>query len=343
MVLEHIRRKNDNHLKEQERKDMLLRQLLLQYLQNIRSLPIIQYNNEKICYRDINVFNLCSKNMNDANNKKRENIIGSIIDNTRIRMDAKNPFNDYYRFSRRWSNIKDALFNYIDKELNININKDITLTHKGGRKYNYDFEIASETAIYYIELKFNIDNVSKAPQFVSPYNPSKYMSSSYEEYFYDNYLPCLTSLRDDLIIPDKRTYLLEVNSTTPNCMKKYQEIYYNGCKASSRYTNDTRDIEFYKLANKLSQESIIAFISATALNIDMLNDYLRSSQKDKIYMLYKNGKFYKQVIEPRKYMIVSYTKYKNKFIAKTQDGNDIKILLRWKNGNGIAFPAFQIS
>jgi hypothetical protein len=281
--------------------------------------------------------------MNDANNKKRENIIGSIIDNTRIRMDAKNPFNDYYRFSRRWSNIKDALFNYIDKELNININKDITLTHKGGRKYNYDFEIASETAIYYIELKFNIDDVSQAPQFVSPYNPSKYMTSSYEEYFYDNYLPCLTSLRDDLTIPDKRTYLLEINSTTPNCMKKYQEIYYNGCKASSRYTKDTRDIEFYKLANKLSQESIIAFISATALNIDMLNDYLRSSQKDKIYMLYKNGKFYKQVIEPRKYMIVSYTKYKNKFIAKTQYGNDIKILLRWKNGNGIAFPAFQIS
>ena len=322
---------------------MLLRQVLLQYLQNIRSLPVIQYNNEKICYSDINVFNLCSKNMNDANNKKRENIIGSIIDNTWIRMDAKNPFNDYYKFSRRWSNIKDALFSYIDNELNININKDITLTHKGGRKYNYDFEIASETAIYYIELKFNIDDVRQAPQFVSPYNPSKYMTSSYEEYFYDNYLPRLTSLRDDLIIPDKRTYLLEVNSTTPNSMKKYQEIYYNGCKASSRYTKDISDIEFYKLANKLSQESIIAFISATALNIDMLNAYLCSSQKNKIYMLYKNGKFYKQVIDPRKYMIVSYTKCKNKFIAKTQDGNDIKILLRWKNGNGIAFPAFQIS
>ena len=60
-------------------------------------------------------------------------------------------------------------------------------------------------------------------------------------------------------------------------------------------------------------------------------------------MLYKDGKFYKQVIEPRKYMIVSYTKCKNRFIAKTQDGNDIKILLRWKNGNGVAFPAFQIS
>jgi len=322
---------------------MLLRQVLLQYLQNIRSLPVIKYNNENICYSDINVFNLSSKNMNDANNKKRESIIGSIIDNTRIRMDAKKPLNDYYRFSRRWNDIKDAIFNYIHNELNININKDITLIHKGGRKYNYDFEITSENTKYNIELKFNIDDVKQAPQFVSPYNPSKYMSSSYEEYYYDNYLPRLTSLRDDLIIPDKHTYLQEINSTSPNSMKRYQEIYYNGCKASSKYTKDTSDIEFYKLANKLSRESIIAFISATALNIDMLNAYMGNTQNNKIYMLYKNGKFHKQVIDPRKYMIVSYTKCKNKFVAKTQDGNNIDILLRWKNGNGIAFPAFQIS
>ena len=129
-------------------------------------------------------------------------------------------------------------------------------------------------------------------------------------------------------------------------MKRYQELYYNGCKASSRYTGAVKDIAFYKLANKLSSESIIAFIGKTELNIDLLNDYLSSSQKDKIYMLYKNGRFHRQVIDPSKHLIVSYTKCKkkkNRFVATTQDGKDIKILLRWKNGNGIAFPAFQIS
>ena len=327
---------------------MLLRQALQNYLYNIKSLPIIQYKNENICYRDINVFNVCSKNMNDANNKKRENIIASIIDNTRIRMDVENPLTKYYKFSRRWNNIKDAIFNYIHNELNININKDITLIHKGGRKYNYDFEINSESVKYNIELKFNAISVSKAPQFVSPYNPSKYMDSSYEDYYYDNYLPKLKSLRNDLVIPDKLTYLQEINSPSPKCMKMYKEIYDNGCnnKKNSKYTGNPKDIEFYKLANKLSQESIKAFISKTALNIDLLNEYLRSSQNNKIYMLYKNGKFYKQIIDSSNYMIVSYTickKNKNKFIAKTQEGKDIKILLRWKNGNGIAFPAFQIS
>jgi hypothetical protein len=169
------------------------------------------------------------------------------------------------------------------------------------------------------------------------------MESSYEEYYYDNYLPKLKSLRDDLVFPDKLTYLQEINSPSPKCMKIYKDIYDNGCKKSSKYTGNPKDIEFYKLANKLSKESIVAFMSTTVLNIDLLNEYLISSQNAKIYMLYKNGKFHKQVIDPRKYMIVSYTKCKNKFVAKTQDGNNIDILLRWKNGNGIAFPAFQIS
>ena len=60
-------------------------------------------------------------------------------------------------------------------------------------------------------------------------------------------------------------------------------------------------------------------------------------------MLYKKGKFYKQIINMDKYKITSYTKNKNKFIATTCEGYSIKILLRWKNGNGIAIPAFQIS
>lgn len=324
---------------------MLLRQVLQTYLQNIRSLQTIPYKNENLCYKDINVFNICSKNMNDANNKKRENIIASIIDNTRIRMDVENPLTKYYKFSRRWNNIKDAIFNYIHNELNININKDITLIHKGGRKYNYDFEINSESVKYNIELKFNANSVSKAPQFVSPYNPSKYMESSYEDYYYDNYLPKLKYLRDDLVIPDKLTYLQEINSPSPKCMKMYKDIYYNGCKKSSKYTGDPKDIDFYKLANKLSKESIVAFMSTTSLNINLLNEYLTSSQNTKIYMLYKNGKFHKEIVDPSKYTIVSYTvckNKKNKFVAKTQEGKDIKILLRWKNGNGIAFPAFQI-
>jgi len=33
----------------------------------------------------------------------------------------------------------------------------------------------------------------------------------------------------------------------------------------------------------------------------------------------------------------------NSLILKNKNGNFIKVLLRWKNGIGIAFPALQIS
>ena len=60
-------------------------------------------------------------------------------------------------------------------------------------------------------------------------------------------------------------------------------------------------------------------------------------------MLYKNGEIYLEKIDTKNYKIISYEKDTNRYIATTQKGNKLKILLRWKNGNGIAYPAFQIS
>ena len=45
------------------------------------------------------------------------------------------------------------------------------------------------------------------------------------------------------------------------------------------------------------------------------------------------------------YIIESCVKEPSKFryVCKTKSGVELTVLLRWKNGNGIAFPAFQIS
>jgi hypothetical protein len=62
-------------------------------------------------------------------------------------------------------------------------------------------------------------------------------------------------------------------------------------------------------------------------------------------MLYKDGKFYLQHIPRETYEIVSYKKEPglHRYLATTKTGIVLKVLLRWKNGNGIAYPAFQIS
>jgi hypothetical protein len=59
-------------------------------------------------------------------------------------------------------------------------------------------------------------------------------------------------------------------------------------------------------------------------------------------MLYKSNKFHKQIVNIDDYELVRYEKYPERF-RYSASGNEINILLRWKNGNGIAFPAFQIS
>jgi hypothetical protein len=50
-------------------------------------------------------------------------------------------------------------------------------------------------------------------------------------------------------------------------------------------------------------------------------------------------------MNPDDYTIVSYVKdpQGSRYIATTKSNKQIRILLRWKNGNGIAYPAFQIS
>jgi hypothetical protein len=74
-----------------------------------------------------------------------------------------------------------------------------------------------------------------------------------------------------------------------------------------------------------------------------MNEYLQKTQENKIYMLFWNKTF---VLEkPEEYKIVECIKNptKYRYDCKMESGKEIKILMRWKNGNGVAFPSFQIS
>jgi mevalonate kinase len=195
-----------------------------------------------------------------------------------------------------------------------------------------------------IELKFNVSNVNQTPQFISPMNPSKFLSESYENYYYNKYLVKL-SKKYNIPIPNFEQYMNEIHSIQPFCMKKFQEKYYNGCKNSRKYTGNKNDVEFYNECKKISKESIENFIEKVELNVEKLSKYLLQSQKNKFYMLIKNNNIYLEIINLLSYEIISFDKNSKKsmFIATTKTGKKMKILLRWKNGNGIAYPAFQIS
>lgn len=305
------------------------------YLVCLNSLPSITIDKLIINYKSIHSFIISNRNNNDINNKTRETIIYSIINN-------KIP-PCYFIYSKQWTKLKYNIFNYLH-ELYSPI-ESVTCKQKGGRKYNYDFEITiNNIHIFNVELKFNTLEIMDAPQFVSPMKPSQYLSSSYEEYYYDNYLYKLA--QDGLFdVPLKTDYLSQIHKTCPPCLQAFQDKYYKGCKQSSQYSNDVNDIIFYEKAKQYANESISQFIINNELNITLLSEYLIKSQQNKHYMLYKNNKFYLETIHTDDFMLVHYEKMPglNSYRATSQSGKKINILLRWKNGNGIAFPSFQIS
>lgn len=304
--------------------------------------PTFLYNKEQITIESIStVFNKSVKSRNDKYNKTRENIIGSIINN-------KVPY-DFYK-NAYWCELRDGIISFLTTLSPEHVIK-VECLHKGGRGNNYDFTFV----LHYvngiviekqIEFKYGTVSIDKAPQFVSPMNPSKYLISqcSYEEYVYDNYLPILSE-KSGFTIPIKEEYLKEIHSPSPPCMEKFQRLYYQGCKQSSKYTGTEEAIGFYELCKKMSKESIQNCINVSDLNIELLSNYLYDTQKKKVYMLYSNKKFILQNVDMDNYKLISSTKNtaKQRYECISENGEKINVLLRWKNGHCVAYPAFQIS
>jgi len=300
------------------------------------------------------------RHQNDKNNKMREAIIGAIINDC---VPAT-----YYR-TERWSALKTAVDGFLHECAGARYSR-VECIHTAGRGHNYDFTVkffadggggGDDTAttaesVCNVEFKFNAAKVSDTPQFVSPMKPSQYLSASYEEYFYDKYLMIIAAAGALAVIPDRADWLKQIHNNAPVCVKELQDKYYAGCANSSQFTNAADDIAFYELCKKVSTESIRAFISEHDLNIGKLTKYLRESQDGKTYMLFQPVEaaaaaagpgpvITLQRIDPADYNIISCVKNpaKSRYECETQSGKKINVLLRWKNGNGIAFPAFQIS
>ena len=281
------------------------------------------------------------RSSNDHNNKKREHIISNM---EYIDID----YTSHPQYGADWRRLKMD-FDLKIKQICPSYSR-YSIKHKAGRGYNFDYSISffdeaeHEIAVEKLEFKFNAATIDDAPQFVSPMKPSQYMSASFEEYYYDNYLGNLLQ-KFGLEVPERALYLKTIHGDKPVCMAAAQLLYYQGCKQSSKYTGTEQALAFYTSCIETSRECITNFISTTDLNIEKLTQYLMESQDKKNYLLYKNGEFNIQSSNTDDYIIVSYTKNpeKSRYDAITKTNKKIKILLRWKNGNGIAYPAFQIS
>jgi hypothetical protein len=222
--------------------------------------------------------------------------------------------------------------------VNFGASHDSKLEKKGGRQNKYDFKLINSGNEEKIEFKFD-----KVPQIANVENPSRFFQESFEKFYYNYYLKKFSE-ENDIDIPQLNRYLKCVGQNTCPELAEFQEKYYNGCKKSSKFTNKEEDIKFYNNTKKLSAKCIKDFIKNNDLNIYELSKYLNESQEGKNYMIYKLKKGCFTYIEKgTDYTIEKIVKKThNTYIAELKNKKKIKILLRWKNGNGVCFPAFQI-
>lgn len=283
----------------------------------------IMIHKTELSLQSIDIFHKRSKKHdNHKYNTIREHIICAIINN--------NVPEEFFRRNKDWSLHRQAIMDYI-KRLHGGPFQSVSCELKGGRIYNYDFLFIVDNIPYNVEFKFNAKNIEDVPQYYSPSKPSQYMSMWYEKFFYDKYLHRLAEAAG-LQMPVQDIYLKTINRNDPKCMEEFKK----------KYKNE----EWFNFACKqLARYSIERFLLLVELDIHKLSNTLKEKQ-NKHFMLYSNGMYYYDKPNMEDFEIESYivdSKNKNRFICKTKSGKPMYVLLRWKNGNGIAYPAFQIS
>ena len=280
--------------------------------------------NETHKLEDIGYFKVSAKSNNDEFNKKRESIIAAIIN--------KEIPQEFYTKSQDWKNLKTEITSFIKKicvKPNIKSINTIICKIKAGRGNNHDLDITINNRNFKGEFKFNCTCVSETPQFSSPARPSQYLSENFEEDFYDNHLDELVS-HTLLPKPSREVYLKQIHSNIVPCMQDFKNLY------------DT-DKKFNKMCKKISDKEKKKFIEKSTIKMKELSDYLETSQSEKIYMCYKNGKFHYDELNKDLYKLTELDKRENtNFIYKTKSGMKLEIKLRFKNGCGLQFPALQI-
>jgi hypothetical protein len=132
------------------------------------------------------------------------------------------------RETKEWNELKTKLYEII-KSISSNIIYDnIDIELKGGRKFNYDFELiymVNNIIINkkFIEFKYNTCKIDKYPQFLSV-SANKFIKSiDYAEYFYDNYINDICKLIN-IDVPNKTDYLKTVYNNDYNKLELFIEL-----------------------------------------------------------------------------------------------------------------------
>lgn len=273
---------------------------------------------------------------NDANNKAREQLLGSLLTDTTHDVDPVH--GAAWRLLRtQWSTALLAIGPPGAMS--------VAIQGKGGRKLNYDFE-ASYTlpsspspVVLKIEFKFGKTKICSHPQFFSPAANKPFHARIYADFFYDtDTLDRVCSMYGIPLTekPSKADYLKAVHAHSSELpffgrLKKAEE--------------DESKGSLYKAKAKLSHASIQAFLAAYKDTTDLavLTAEFQRSQTDKRFLFFSNGAFHHDRFLPGELVAASIKEVKGDclVIQTAVPTTTISMRLRWKNHHCILYPAWQ--
>jgi hypothetical protein len=276
----------------------------------------------------VTLFNSSSREENDATNKIREGVL-------QICLAPPLSFLEDPVHGAAWRKVSEG-WKAILHLVAMGEPYEAIVTHpKGGRRFNYDMIIEySPTLSIKAEFKYGATCIDKLPQFLSLQAKFPLFTVTYDAFFYDHYLASYVSIDPGITepIPSRDVYLslvTNVSDASPffNMLKEREEI---DKKQKAAVVNAS-------ITNYLRQY-------ASSIDLDMLSTKLKESQANKVYILCKDGSFYKEEMMLADMNTLTYEGVKNGNAIQIRGGNTMfNLLLRWRNHKGILNPAWQIS
>ena len=279
------------------------------------------------------------RGQNDANNKTREAILESInsAEVTEFCADpVKGPLWTHIRM--KWRQVLIRLGKTFPR----------SIQQMGGRNHNYDFLVsypplssAVEGQTVKIEFKYGTDSLTDLPQFLNLGADKPIHSQTYAHFFYHgDYLTRITALYS--ITEPIPSYSIYEHEVKKNSSKNPFFIQLKEAEALQP--------EHYKAKGSIVAESISAYLESVAgsTNLDVLTAEFQRTQNDKVYVMYdpSTQTFTTDRIVPAELVAVSVKGVRKGNVLVIQTAHPtttLEMLLRWKNHNGILFPAWQIS
>jgi hypothetical protein len=265
---------------------------------------------------------------NDTNNRVREGVIVGLINGT-----LTDPAYDALRAELSlWVDAKRA-------ELGLTPDAPASAVRRGGRRYNWDFDLTLGTVTLKVEFKYGATSVASVPEFFNPAaNKDFHHGESYARFFFEQTLPHVCAIYGIPVTMTADEYVARVHGTSkrPPLFKALYDAENAGTAEQKAQKKALVDGSIETWLRLVKDKTDLAAITVAFEN----------SQGGKHFLLCRDGKFFSDRIAPEELVVtgvigVRLDKYLE--LSSAKPGTGFAMLLRWKNHAGVLYPAWQIS